>query len=640
MSLHLPRTDSGGVFGGESDTAPATQTTVVLDDGVPRSLTGVWATDHDARTLRRLQMVDMFAPDLDPPALALEHTAARRRERPPVTRYPQPDGTTLILTDWVYTNGGEVEVAERGAGQDTRRWTEEVRHYDGTQSETEVRTDARAVPAYDWRWQTNLGTVDTPVTRTGVAYRRATLRRWGTNPDDLFVLVDTVLMALYEDVRLDGDVAVGWRNRDDLYRTEVARVRRQEVSGEQIQYTWVDLWVPIATLERQAQARRPDDAVPVTVGGAVRYYVTRQVGDAVGLLRDTVRPDWPAAPPEPGFRFLAAGGAVTVQGPRTDAPQLLDDPQGQPNATLTAYGHTFLGGTWAALRDVPLRDDQGRVTSWDTVLVLHASAETVTAVRQDGSAATLSIEAFEREILRALPGSFLGFSPVGTFFNSWPAHWAWARCTGEARALVVHDAWRDSYKRDAPPGSPEHWTWKQRPGKRPRVRPPTAPVAPLRLTLADVAAPLLHDEPLKRGEGPLLLPTSATVQGRDVRRAVAKRVLYPPAQWPEDLDDSQNTGGPLVLTFVIPPLPTGQQQGAVLLLRLKLPPQADTLSVNGEAWPIARLGHNAQTARGWHPYVVPVPVATTYTLEFKGRCSRALLCLRRWTPGGGPPDGS
>ncbi|KQR37720.1 hypothetical protein [Deinococcus sp. Leaf326] len=633
MSLHLPRTDTGGVFGGESGPAPAAQTTVVLDDGRPQDLSGLWAIDHDARTLRRLQLSDTLAPDLDPPALALEHTAARRRERPPVTRYPQPDGSELVVTDWIYTNGGAVEVDERAAGQDTRRHYEEVRHYDGTRSEADLRTDTRPVTASDWRWQTNLGTVDAPMTRTGVAYRRAVLRRWNTDPDDLFTLVDTVIMALYEDVRLDGDVGVGWRNTGDDYRTEVFQVRRQEVTGGQVQYTWVDLWVPIATLERQAQARRPEDAVPVLLRGAVRYYVTRQLGDGALLLRDTVRPEWPEAPPEPGPRFVAAGGQVRVEGPRTDSPQRL----GQGDI-LTAFGQTFSGGTWAALRDVPTRDAQGAVTNWDTVLVLHASADTVTAVRQDGSAQTCPLTVFEAEVLRTELGAFRGFSPVGSFSNSWPAHWAWARCAGEGRALVMHEAWRDSYKKGAPPGSPDHWTWRERPGKRPATLPPSAPTAPLRLTLADIAAPVLHDEPLARPAPPLLLPVTATVGGRDVRRAVAKRVLYPPAQWPEELDDRAATGGPLALTFALPPLLPGQVRGAALLLRLKLQSGVDTLTVNGQPILLSKLGHNADTARGWHPYVVPVPVAPTYTLTFRGRCSRALLCVRGWTPQTGGDD--
>lgn len=641
MSLHLPRTDPGGVFGGETGQSEV-QDYVVLDDGQPVGRPVEPAVDHEARVLRSARSEDAFPAALAPLAVPLEHTLERRRLRDPTTTFELPDGTKVTTTRWIYYAGNETDVQGRSGGQETRRYFDQVLKYAGGTGEEARRTDARAVTAYDFRWRTNFGNEETPAYRVGTRYRTLTINRWGTDPKDLFYLHTQYIQGLYENVRLEGEVAAGWRNVLAHYTVEVAQVLRYEYGYDEqgrpvtILATWVDAWYNIAEIEYQNTGRRPSTAVPVLFQGRPYYYVVRSPGDAAEVLRDTLRPEWPPAPTPSPVRFLAAGGQVKVEGPRTDLPQRLDDPAGQPNATLTAFGHAFTGGTWAALRDAPLRREDGTL-DWDRVLVLHASAETITAVQQDGSAATLGREAFEREVLRVPPGAFQGFSPIGTFFNTWPAHWAWARCTDDTRALVVHDAWRDSYKRDAPQGSPEHWSWKQRPGKRPRALPPSAPVAPLRLTLADVAGALLHDEPLKRAAPPLLLPVTATVQGRDVRRTVAKRLLYPPAQWPEELDDSRSTSGPLVLTFRVTPPAQGQVQGAALLLRLKLPPRVDSIKVNGEEMPLPRLGHNADTARGWHPYALSVPATSLYTLEFRGRCSRALLCVHTWTPqkGGG-----
>ena len=60
-------------------------------------------------------------------------------------------------------------------------------------------------------------------------------------------------------------------------------------------------------------------------------------------------------------------------------------------------------------------------------------------------------------------------------------------------------------------------------------------------------------------------------------------------------------------------------------------------SLLGESITLNKLGHNASDKRGWHPYVVPVPVASTYTLEYTGKCSRALLCVRTFDAA--PPPG-
>lgn len=673
MSLHLPYTQAEGVFAGETGRS-SPQRSVVLDDGNVVPLDAAVAVDHDARTLRAFTQRSTYAEALQPVAVPLEHTWERLHRRYPSHSYENAQGETVYYSDWTYPLGGEpVNVQERDGGLNGLVYLDDVQHYDGTQSETGVRSDTQTVTCYDFDWEiTFRPNVYTGIYRRGiylgeeevkrqpqpvqgagdqVRYRQQQVRVSALSDDNL-IRVYTLLQCHIRDIWLSGYLTVegqSLRQTDRLF--EVTHVYEREDTRLNSGYrSRVDAWLTFGFLEEYELGRfrdgdrelveqrqyATDDQYnfPLTSGSYIRRTAVSEPGE---ILRDTLLSEWPASPDPPGPRFSAAGGAVRVEGPRTQAPELLEDGQGKANATLTAFGQSFTGGTWAALRDVPLRDDQGRVTSWDTALVLHASARVVTAVRQDGSAATLSRAAFEREILRAPVGSFQGFSPIGVYHNTWVAHWAWALCVGEdsgyeSRALVIHDAWRDSYKKDAPRDSPTHWTWKGRPGKRPATLPPTAPGAPLRLTLADVTGTLLHDEPLARAAPPLLLPVTATVGDRDVRRAVAKRVLYPPAQWPEELDDQISTGGPLRLTFAVPSPVPEQIQGAALLLRLKLPPQTDTITVNGEALPLSRLGHNAEAARGWHPYVMPVPATGLYTLTFRGRCSRALLCVHSWTP--------
>lgn len=675
MSLHLPKSGPGGVFGGEAGTNPSVRAFITLDDGRPAAgLPSTVSVDHDARTLSAFRSEMTVADELTPPAIRLPHTQARRAINPPVVVTEDEGGETLVTTHWTYAAGQEVQVQERSAGVNIQRHFDLVQHYDGTATEHEYATNTQPATAYDFQWQLKLTDEGSGVSyprgrylwderllvpeppqegedaQAGVRYRQQEL--WYPSQGGSNSNVETIIQAHVRNVWLSGYLEVGQTLRLTDRYFEVTHVYEREDTQSRAGYrSRVDVWRVIARLVQQYPAvvsgerelvEDRDASVderyeyPLLPGGTLR-----RTTEARGhTLRDVLVDAPPPPPPLPDMRWTGAGGRVTVKGPRTSSPQWLEASDGRPNATLTAFGHEFTGGSWAAIRDAPTRNEQGEVTDWDRVLVLHASADTVTAVRMDGSTESIPREQFEREVLRVGAGEFLGFSPVGTLFHSWPHDWAWCVCKTDTRAVTLHEAWRDSQvvrpKLDAsPPPGPDHWYWKARPRKRPRKLPAAAPHAPLRLTLADIAAPVLHDEPLKRGEGPLLLPETATAGERDVRRVVAKRVYYPPAEWDEELDDRTSTTGPLRLTFKLPDPPRtpqgddpGEDWAAALVLRLKTA-KLD-ITVNGETIPLGKLGHNAGEKRGWHPYVVPVPVTDTYTLTFQGQCSRALLCVRKW----------
>ncbi|WP_034383027.1 hypothetical protein [Deinococcus sp. YIM 77859] len=319
--------------------------------------------------------------------------------------------------------------------------------------------------------------------------------------------------------------------------------------------------------------------------------------DRTGPLEaQTFVSDWAGSEPPPGLRWRSPDGEVTVEGP------LIDDPADLTNATLTAYGVVLQGGTWAGLRDHPVQREDG-TWDFDRVVVLHEAGGTVTAVRSDGRAESCRRAVFEAEALR---GALLSrFSPVGLGHHSWPPPWAFALCEQDTRALVAWDPWRDARKRRGD-DQPASWSWPARPAKRPRTLPASAPRAPLGVTLADVLGPVPRDEPLPRGAAPLRVPVAAEVQrggqweaSPGALAALAKRVLYAPAGWPEELDDRTHVRGPVRLTW------EGSAGEAVLLLRAK--PQAGRpleVSVNGAVYPARRLGHNALEKRGWHPYLV------------------------------------
>ncbi len=648
--LHIPHTGAGGVFEGESGTSGLPQF-VVLDDGKFTELEGALAVDHDARTLRYFRNETEYAPALSPPAVSFERTPERFYKNRP---------------GWSYTGTGEpVEVQERAGGVNSWRFYDKIKHYDGGESEYSYSTLSQTVTAWDFKWKFILNytgaaarpgglriSVDT--TRVADAYRKIVINKWDSaSIRDGYCLIQTYVQGHVRDVWLWGDVAVGWIDNPYNYTREVTAVRAHEYAssepGSEVIATRVDCWLDIAVREEQWQQGVPQGATPlmdwvnIRVGDTNYHeyrpvaYVTRYVpGEKPEkILRDVEYSEWGRLPEPNKVVFSALGGLVKVEGPRSTELGRLEGGYLQSTATLTAFGHTFRGGTWAALRDTPLVRKDG-TTDWERVIVLHASDTTVTAVREDGSTEAIPREQFEREILRVSPGAFTGFSSVGTLNNTWPPQWAWCGCQEEMRAVAAHDPWRDSQKarpgEDAqpPPGS-GHWYWPARPGRRPRMLPAGAPAPPLGLTLADVTGTVLHDEPLKRREPPLLLPAEAKTGAAlnvDVRAKVAKRLLYQPAEWPEELDDRTSVTGMLRLVFHIPTVQSGEEVQAALLLRLKT--KAKTLRVNGVECPLYKLGHNADERRGWHPYVVPVPSSSAgvYTLDFEGQCSRALLCMR------------
>lgn len=325
--------------------------------------------------------------------------------------------------------------------------------------------------------------------------------------------------------------------------------------------------------------------------------------------------------PAPALRWRSPDGAVTVTGP-LDA-----DPADLTGATLSAWGTDLTGGSWTALRDAPLWNAETQAWAWDRVIVLHEAGGTVTALRPGQPAETLSRARFETEILRVPVGSFQGFTSLGAAHHSWPPQWAMALTDTDTRALTTWDAWRNAQqRRPTPDAQPAHWYWPGRPRRRPTTLPATAPRPPLGLTLADVLT-ARDEEALPLGTGPLILPTQVEVWqdgtwmvSEAALVALRKRVLYAPAQWPEELDDRTRTPGRVRVTYPDSPLK------ATLLIRAQLPArQAVTITVNGVPVPVVRLGHNAD-ARGWQPALLRTnQPGATYELNSPYPLSRALL---------------
>ena len=338
------------------------------------------------------------------------------------------------------------------------------------------------------------------------------------------------------------------------------------------------------------------------------------------------------APPRAGQRtFTSPDGAVFVQGKDTDS-----DPANLKEAELTAYGQTLVGGTWTALRDNPQLRKDG---SWDysPVIVLHEKGDVVTALRPDGSRETTTRAKFARESLRIEPDKFERFSSGGLGQHSWPPQWADAGGEGAAVAMVAHDGWRDNVKHPptSPPAPPlpAGWVWTGRPPKRPKIAPKAAPRPPLGISLAGAQPSGL--EALKKGQGPLDLPIKVEVKDDKGTwqpspaglKALAKRMLYQPAGWPEELSDGTSISKAARVTFAT------TDERMLLWLRLKVSAEeAPTLKVDGVTVALLRLGHNAPEKRGTHPYLAEIvtPLGDdgqpkkTLTLEFSGRLSRLL----------------
>ena len=137
----------------------------------------------------------------------------------------------------------------------------------------------------------------------------------------------------------------------------------------------------------------------------------------------------------------------------------------------------------------------------------------------------------------------------------------------------------------------------------------------------------MRDLPLPRGQAPALLPSAVLIAGQHspgALAALAKRTLYPPALWPEELDDRTAVKG--ALTIIFENVPPYIRESPVLFGRIRgaglRPPAEVTYG------PVRLLGHNAQ-ARGWHPFLLSVPSVKTpkITLElrFDAPVSRLLL---------------
>lgn len=343
-------------------------------------------------------------------------------------------------------------------------------------------------------------------------------------------------------------------------------------------------------------------------------------------------------PPEPSYsrpfgeRWRSPDGQVTVTGNGSGATSDLTD------ATLKAYGVTFTGGSWAALRDapewVPPTAEQAGFWRLDRVVILHEQGETVTAIRPGAAPEACDRSTFERECLRVPPGSFDHFSGFGLLSHSWPPQWA--LLNGERSVSVIAwDAWRDAIRRRPKPGEPSgppSWYWPARPARR-ALR-DTMPRPPLGVTAAGVTD-LREAEALALREAPLRLPERVEVfrngawrVSEAARRALGKRHLYAPAGWPEELNDRTSVSGPLRVTF-----PAQADGPATLLLRARTGGRPLTLTVNGAALHAVRLGHNARERRGWHPYVLALPRCTP-TLEITSNVPLSRLLLSRSTPDG------
>lgn len=643
-SFHLPKTEQG-VFVGENALDEQDQGDVlVLDDGTVTEMGGPVLVDHDQRWVKWQMSQEHFAEQIGPPALPLGHTQERREQQDPIRVITLPDGSTKKVSGWGFTLGTEINVQERGAGSNTRRYFDVEQRFDGELTERPIRSDEQSIKVYDFEWQFEwrdegpYGLEAESYQRQATAYRWVKTTIWKVgNPLEMELTIEGHI----EGVWLYGEIGLGREGFVDRRHRDVTAVLDYERQSDgRILRTKVSMWTLIASLSQevgtQPLTQPPGEGYEPEYGqsGQIYDYVSRQVDEPVTRLRDTLIHDWPRPPDPPPKRFVA--GAVSVSGgPTFTTAKLLKGEE------LTAYGHTFTAGSWAALRDTPKRQADG---SWDfaPLIILHASDSTVTAIRPDGKTERCPLAQFEREVLRVPQGSFNGFNSVGSLSHSWPPQWAWAHCQdgeqpNETRAIAAHDAWRDSYKKGAPLGSPLNWTWKARPAKRPKTLPKTAPRGLLGLTLADVTGGVTQDEPLKKGEGPYRLPKSATVDGRDVLGAVAKRTLYQPAHWVDEVSDGTSTTGPLALDFgalpVVPPPGPEQKTGKlVAALHLRYKGKKPEINVDGTPTPLIKLGHNAAEKSGWHAYVLDVPPQQTYTLTYSGRISLALLCVRVTLP--------
>lgn len=569
-NVHLPRSNERGAFLGEAGTL--TGGGMVLDNG--RIIFPPFQViDHHAREVRTQQRGEivstygyteggMVVPPLGP---ALARAPEKR-----LTPYAfESVGIRLWLTDITPRQGGE---QRRDITLTTLRW-------DGSQGSEVLSTEQRH------------GTVYSAQVRLDNQGR----------PGEAFV---------------GYELLTAWAQPSDgpQYRTRERLLygKREPGRGEPVLLWRVDY--QLRTLSEWGADLQP-------VGTQTRTPIT-------GPLEWQTFDDWPyESLVINGERFISPDGKVVVSGDdlQSDDPQRLRDGE-----VLSAYGHALTGGTWTALRDTPHWDAEKKAWDFSPLIVLHEQGEVITAIRPNGSRETCTRTQFEAESLRCEAGAFLGFSPVGLMEHSWPPQWAFALCGDDTRALVAHDPWRDCAKKRTA-GAPASWFWPGRPAKRPRTV-PSRPRAPLGVTLADIL-PASQPEPLAKGEGPLRLPAGAelvegarVVGGGTPLAAVAKRLLYAPAEWPEELNDKTGIKGAVRLTWATA---AGQ---AVLLVRAKAPSTGLRCNVDGVEVQPWKLGHNTPEKRGFHPYLlVTAAKGNTLTLETNGTLTRVLRLDRSET---------
>lgn len=568
---HLPRSDADGAFRGEADAALPSPSQL-LDDGTRQPLPLYPVIDHQARIVTGraysgTRQMSGLAPDATFIPLLLVAAGRPEEQRLDDFQFSYAVGSRLgWLRDIEMHPGG---VQERDTLRATRPWAG-----GGTEEVISTETD------------------------TGRVYSaRIGVQAFG---------VDTAPGVLLTELRTVEEWTAAFEPG--------SRTRTRYLEGRNIPGGVPD-WQRVLVL---SSVSRPLGAWGAELQPVGTTTITAVTGPLEAQAFDPL--PLPSAP-APALRWRSPDGAVTVTGP-LDA-----DPADLIGATLTAWGTELAEGSWAALRDTPVWDEATQTWIWDRVIVLHEAGGTVTALRPGQPTETLNRARFEAEILRVPAGSFQRFTPLGTAHHSWPPGWATALTDTDTRALTAWDAWRDAQqRRPTPDAQPTHWYWPGRPRRRPTVLPATAPRPPLGLTLADVLT-ARDEEALPLGTGPLTLPTQVEVRqdgawmvSEPALAALSKRVLYAPAQWPEELDDRTRTPGRVRVTYPDSPL-----KGA-LLIRAQLPArQAVTITVNSVPVPVVRLGHNAD-ARCWQPALLRTnQPGATYELDSPYPLSRALL---------------
>lgn len=577
-SQSMPRTDSKGQFGADTPDGAIEDEAglMTLDTGAQSKLPESPAIDHVARAVTGWQVSTLTEKGYTPGAAVLEalgralDRASGQTEPYKMGAQPPPHADASLWLTGI--------TAARSGGRLVARATPVVLSFGGGRTEGAPLTNQ--VTGTIWTAKTELRTPD----KVFAARRYKLVSEWTEKPGTNDVLRVQYLYGQYH--------------------------RSTEEPPENHWFT--DQWLRVGTESVS------EDVKPKTEWMAQGWdgQTLTTEDEFSGLLEYQTFPPAPEPPrPPDGVRFRASG--VTVSGPARDNPADLT------GGTLTAYGHSLSGGTWAALRDNPVPLDGG---GWDfeRVVVLHESGGTITAVRSDGTAESCSREVFEREVLRVAVGSFVRFLGHGHAYHTWPNQWAWAAVSTGGRALVAFDPWRDCMKKRQP-DTPASWAWPGRPPKRPK-KVPEKPRCPLNVALAMVGRPA--DDPLAKGEGPLLLPLKAEVQAGgawgaspEALTALAKRVLYQPAGWRDELDDSTKVKGEVKVTF-----DAALNKAALLIRGRATGGKAFAVTVNGQAATLHKLGHNAPEKRGWHPYLLEVATSEkTILLSSNGEISR---CLR------------